>query len=111
MQLQKLGTLSFLLGILIAIVFGIIPGFRNVTWVVVVLMILGILVGLLNVEDRNISLFLLAAISLVAMSTSLNAMPIIGGMLRSIMNNLVQFVGPAALVVAIVAIIRVSNSK
>jgi len=111
MQLQKFGAFSFLLGILIAIIFGIIPTLRNVTWVVVVLMILGILVGLLNVEDRNISLFLLAAISLVAMSTSLNAMPIIGDMLRAIMNNLVQFVGPAALVVAIVAIIRVSNSK
>ncbi|MEI8364436.1 MAG: hypothetical protein WCF78_03185 [archaeon] len=111
MQLQKLGAFSFLAGILIAIIFGIIPSLTNLTWVAIVLMILGVLVGLLNVDDKNISLFLLAAISLVAMSTSLNAMPVIGGMLRSIIVNLVQFIGPAALIVSIVAIVRVSNSK
>jgi len=111
MQLQKFGAFSFLAGILIAIFFGIIPSLRNLTWVAVVLMILGILVGLLNIEDKNISLFLLAAISLVAMSTSLNAMPVIGDLLRAIIINLVQFVGPAALVVSIVAIVRVSNSN
>jgi len=111
MQLQKFGAFSFLAGILIAIIFGIIPSLRNLTWVAVVLMILGILVGLLNIEDKNISLFLLAAISLVAMSTSLNAMPVIGDLLRAIIINLVQFVGPAALVVSIVAIVRVSNSN
>lgn len=111
MQLQKFGAFSFLAGILIAIIFGIIPSFRNLTWVAIVLMILGVLVGLLNVEDKNISLFLLAAIALVAMSTSLNALPVIGDLLRSIIVNLVQFVGPAALVVSIVAIVRVSNSN
>ena len=111
MELQKFGTFSFLAGILIAIIFGIIPSLTNLAWVAIVLMILGVLVGLLNVEDKNISLFLLAAISLVAMSTSLNAMPIIGDMIRSIIINLVQFVGPAALIVSIVAIVRVSNSQ
>ena len=111
MQLQKFGAFSFLAGILIAIIFGIIPSLRNLTWVTVVLMILGVLVGLLNVEDRNISLFLLAAIALVAMSTTLNSMPIIGDMIRSMIVNLVQFVGPAALIVSIVAIVRVSNSN
>jgi hypothetical protein len=111
MELQKFGTFSFLAGIVIAIIFGIIPSLRNLTWVAIVLMILGILVGLLNIADKNISLFLLAAISLVAMSTSLNTMPVIGDMLRSIIINLVQFVGPAALIVSIVAIIRVSNSQ
>ena len=111
MDIQKIGGFSFLVGIIIAIAFGVIPSLRDLTWVAVVLMILGIIIGLLNISDRNISLFLIASIAFIAMSTSLNALPVIGLMLSAILNNMVHFIGPAALVVAIVAIVRIANAS
>jgi hypothetical protein len=110
MNLQKIGAYAFLLGILISIIFGLLYT-SSVKWVTTILIILGIIVGLLNIEDRNISLFLIATISLIATSTSLNALPVIGEIVRNILFNLVHFVAPAALIVSIVAIIRVSNSR
>ncbi len=111
MNLQRIGTYAFLVGILIAIIFGLIPSISAAAWLSTVLIILGLIVGLLNIADRNISLFLIAAIAFIATSTSLNALPVIGDILRGILVNLVQFVAPSALIVSIVAIIRVSNSK
>jgi hypothetical protein len=110
MNVQRIGGISFLIGILIAIIFGVIPSLRNLTWAAVVLMILGVIIGLLNISDRNISLFLIASIAFIAMSTSLNALPVIGQMLSAILTNMVHLVGPAALVVSVVAIVRVANS-
>jgi len=111
MGLQKIGTYAFLAGILISIIFGLIPSVNSESWVAITLIILGLIVGLLNIEDRNISLFLISSIAFVVTSTSLSALPVIGNILNGILTDFVQFVTPAALVVSIVAIIRVSNSK
>ncbi len=112
MSLQKIGGYAFLLGILIAIIFALIPGLDGTSWVPFVLLILGIIVGLLNIEDKDIGLFLIAAIVLIATSaTPLNTLPIVGPMLSRIVLNFVTFVSPAALIVSIVAIIKVANTK
>ncbi|MDD4049796.1 MAG: hypothetical protein PHX47_02190 [Candidatus ainarchaeum sp.] len=111
MKLEKIGAFAFLGGILISIIFGLIYNINHPVWLSTVLIILGLVVGLLNIEDKNISLFLIASITFIATSNSINAIPVIGDVLRGVLVNLVYFVAPAALVVSIVAIIRVSNSK
>jgi len=111
MNIQRIGAYAFLLGILASIVFGLIPKLSGVEWVAIVLVILGIIVGLLNIEDKNVTLFLVATITFLATSASLNALPVLGDILRTIITNFIHFVSPAALIVSIVAIIRVSNSN
>lgn len=111
MDLQKIGAFAFLGGILLSVIFGLIYGMSHPVWLSTVLIILGLVIGLLNIEDRNISLFLIASITFIATSNSINAIPVVGDVLRGILVNLVYFVAPAALIVSIVAIIRVSNSK
>ena len=111
MRLQKLGAYAFLLGVLVSIIFGLIYTINTTTWVTVVLIILGIIVGLLNIADRNVTLFLIASIAFIATSTSLNALPLLGDILRSIIVNFIHFVSPAALIVSVVAIIRIANAK
>jgi len=111
MKLEKIGAYAFLVGILISVIFGLIYQMAHPVWLSTVLIILGLIVGLLNIEDKNISLFLIASITFIATSNSINAIPVIGDVLRGILVNLVYFVAPAALIVSIVAIIRVSNSK
>jgi hypothetical protein len=111
MKLEKIGAFAFLGGILLSIIFGLIYKMAHPVWLSTVLIILGLIVGLLNIEDKNISLFLIASITFIATSNSINAVPLIGDILRGILVNMVYFVAPAALIVSIVAIIRVSNSK
>jgi len=112
MSIQKIGGFAFILGIIISIIFALIPGLDAVTWVPFVLLILGIIVGLLNIEDKDLELFLIAAIVLIATSaTPLNTLPVIGSLLNRIVINFVTFVSPAALIVSIVAIIKVANTK
>jgi hypothetical protein len=111
MKLEKIGAYAFLGGILLSIIFGFVYGITHPIWLSTVLIILGLLVGLLNIEDKNISLFLIASLTFIATSNSVNAIPVVGDVLRGILVNLVYFVAPAALIVSIVAIIRVSNSK
>ena len=111
MKLEKIGAYAFLGGILLSIIFGFIYSINHPIWLSTVLIILGLIVGLLNIDDKNISLFLIASITFIATSNSINAIPVIGDVLRGVLINLVYFVAPAALVVSIVAIIRVSNSK
>lgn len=111
MKLQKIGAFAFLGGILLSVIFGLIYGNQHPDWLSTVLIILGLVVGLLNIEDKNISLFLIAALTFIATSNSVNMIPVLGDVLRGILVNLVYFVAPAALIVSIVAIIRVSNSK
>ncbi len=112
MSIQKIGGFAFLLGILISIAFALIPGLDATNWVPFVLLILGIIVGLLNIEDKDIQLFLIASIVLIATSaTPLNTLPVVGSILNRLIINFVTFVSPAALIVSIVAIIKVANTK
>jgi hypothetical protein len=112
MSLQRIGGFAFLAGLIISIIFALIPGLDVANWVPFVLLILGIVVGLLNIEDKDIGLFLIASIVLIATSaTPLNTLPIIGNLLNKVVLNFVTFVSPAALIVSIVAIIKIANSK
>lgn len=111
MKLEKIGAFAFLGGILLSIIFGFIYSLKHPVWLSTCLIILGLVIGLLNIEDRNISLFLIASITFIATYNSISFLPLVGDILKAIMINLVYFVAPAALIVSIVAIIRVANSK
>lgn len=112
MTIQKIGVYTFLLGLLLSIIFALIPSVTGTSWAAVVLLVLGFVVGLLNIEDKDITPFLLASIVLIATSaTPLHTLPIIGNLLEKVVLNFANFVSPAALIVSIVAIIRIINSK
>ncbi len=112
MTIQRIGAYAFLLGLLLSVIFALIPSINAANWVPIVLLVLGIIIGLLNIEDKNISLFLLASIVLIATSaTPLHTLPLVGSFLQKLILNFVNFVMPAALIVSIVAIIRIANSK
>ncbi|MBI2110131.1 hypothetical protein HYT58_03095 [Candidatus Woesearchaeota archaeon] len=96
---SKLGSWAFLLGVLIALVLGALNMVTGT--VAVILIILGLIVGLLNVTEEETTPFLMAAVSLVIVSALgkdvLTTVEIVGQMLSGI---LLMFV-PATVVVAI----------
>ena len=101
----KLGSLAFIIGIIIAI----IAGFWNLsTGVTSFLIILGLIAGLLNVTAKETKDFLLAAVSLVLV-TSLSGGVIgrimtIGPVVTSIYSAMLVFIVPATIIVALKAI-------
>lgn len=107
---RKMGEWAFIVGVLIAVIIGLFSG--NLTgdtkgWLVLLLVVLGLIVGFLNITESETTPFLVAAIALLITGTaseSLRIIPTIGGYLAGIVAAIAVFVAPAAIVVALKAI-------
>jgi len=109
---HTIGSFAFLIGILVAVIVGIImagmpavlSGASGV--ILLVLIILGLIVGLLNVKEEHKSDFLVAIIA-VAMVGSLTVqqsgelIPQIAPIVSIVFQNIVAFSAPAALIVGL----------
>ncbi len=97
-QWHKIGHWIFLIGILVAIA----AGFVAVPYLTWILIVAGLIVGLLNITAGEVRDFLTASIALLLVGAAgLGAVALVGAVVESILKNLVVFVGPAALVVAL----------
>ncbi len=118
MASQKWGSYAFLLGVIIAVVVGIVASIvpdmmtvGSMELITLVLVILGLIVGFLNIHDKNVTSFLIAtiAVSMVGGVTSVTAggfvavseISIIGFLIANIVGSIVALVAPAALVVGL----------
>ena len=113
---QKVGGWAFILGVVVAIIAGLASTFVAVYsgYVLLVLVVLGLIVGFLNVKDKEVVNFLIAAIALMAVGTanlvSINfAVPMLGTLVQSIIQNIAAFVAPAALVVALKEVYNIAK--
>ena len=106
----KVGEWAFLVGVLLAIVLGLFPQALAVTTVTSVLVVLGIIVGLVNVVAKESHNFLLAAVALLVAGTAgYGVLPGIGSYLGAILTNIATFVAPAAVIVALKAIYELAR--
>ena len=110
---NSLGSWAFILGVIIAILGGAFGGYAGAygPWITFVLVIIGLVVGFLNIGAKEVNDFLLSSIALVAVGVLSGSMlaidaaiPLLGTVLQSIVQNIAAFVAPAALVVALKAI-------
>ena len=104
---MKIGEISFILGLVIAILAGIFVSFTNSGWIVLALVVLGLIVGFLNITEKETQPFLIASIALIVTAISgsmLTIIPFIGNALNAIVQNIAVFVAPAVIVVSIKAI-------
>jgi hypothetical protein len=102
---QQLGHWAFLIGVLVAIVGGFLMNVLGETAVFSALFALGVVVGLLNITLRETTDFLVATIALImAGVVNLRLIPYVGVILQTILNNILVFVVPAAVIVALRAV-------
>ena len=106
-----IGRYVYLIGLLLAIVAGLIPAVAGYAFLPLILVILGLIVGFLNIAGKDVLTLLvsLLALALVGEAT-LNVIPAIATFLVAILQNIVIFAGAAALVVAIKAVIEVTRA-
>ena len=107
---KKMGEWAFIIGVLVAIVIGLFSSSLSVDiqgWLILLLVVLGLIVGFLNVSATESTPFLIAAAALMLTGLSrdtLGNIPTIGGYLSGIVTQIAVFVAPAAIVVALKAI-------
>jgi hypothetical protein len=120
----KIGELAFLLGILIALIIGIFSSYMGDTQPIVlgVLAILGFLVGLLNIREKEINSFLIASLALLLPTSALsdvtanisNILPAASVVMtpaQGFLDALTVFVAPAAFVLAVKAIYNLAKKR
>jgi hypothetical protein len=113
MAYEKIGGWAFILGVVIAVIAGLASGALDATsagYVTLALVILGLIVGFLNVGDKQINDFLIAAIAVILMGTAnLGSIPVVGIYLASMVLNVAAFVAPAALLIALKAVYNLAS--
>lgn len=99
---RSLGGWAFIIGLIVAIVIAIFS--TEQTWPLYLLLVLGLIVGLLNVSSKEVGHFLIAAIAFMftfaALSDVAVGIPVVGDTLARFFNLINAFIAPAAAVVA-----------
>ena len=104
-DVSKVGEWAFLGGVVLAVLVGLVPGVLPGNLVGLVLVVLGILVGLINIGAKETHSFLLASVALLVAGTAgLQTLPVVGSMVNVVLTNIVSFVAPAAVIVALKAV-------
>lgn len=115
----KISGYIFLLGVIIAVIAGIL-GPSLIPYTGTILILLGAILGLLaalgmgSISKADADTFLLASIALVAVGASgaaLNEIPMIGAYLSDIAGYISMFVAPAVVLIALEAIWRAGSIK
>jgi len=110
---MKIGWMAFLVGIVGALILGLLQGFGvavGATWITTVLVIAGIIIGLMNISEKETVPFMISAFVIGLGSAGLATLPFVGGMFNSVLISLVQVASPAGVVVAIKTVISKSMS-
>jgi len=118
---QQIGSYAFLIGVAVAIIAGVLYGAgqtgmlgQAAGWIPLILVVLGIVVGFLNIKDKETDKFLIASLALLAVPATglwLNQIPMVGVYLLGIVGNVAVFVAPAALIVALKAIYALASEQ
>lgn len=107
---QKIGHYSFIGGVIIAVVLGLASGAlgpQATAWLASLLVVLGLVVGFLNVTSKETKEFMMVAIMLIIAAFAGGASDILGGVqyigayLQGIFSHILAFVVPATVVVGL----------
>ena len=112
--LAKIGVWTFIIGVVLALLASFFTVSDRI--VVPVLVLAGLIVGLLNVTDKETTSFLIAAVAImVALYTAgsqvgnMTTLGTIGGIFVRLLANINVFVFPATIIVALKAIYSLSK--
>jgi len=107
---KQIGNYSFIIGVIIAVVLGLAaPKLGTATaWLWSLLVVLGLVVGFLNVSGKETKEFLWVTVALVVVAfagsaqiSSWSNVELIGSYLKGIFDAILAFVVPATVVVAL----------
>lgn len=101
-----LGRWAFLIGVVLAVVFGL---FAAGSWLPWLLVVLGLIVGLVNISDKEVGAFLTAGTVLVLMGYFGGQTLSNVSYLSAMFNNLLTLFVPATIVVAVKSVLALAR--
>jgi len=104
--MNNIGKIAFIVGLIIAVIgaFGI-----DASWFGWALVVLGVVVGLMNVSPSETRGFLIAGMALLLSASALNGIPYVGDHIAAVMSNLSLFLGGAVFIVAILSLFQTAR--
>jgi len=102
-----LGSWAFLIGVILAVVLGALGEIN--TMVVWVLVVLGIIVGLLNIQESEVEAFLMAGAVLVIVSALGSGAMSKVALLERVLNAMLVLFVPATIVVALKSVFSLAK--
>ncbi|MBI4181991.1 MAG: hypothetical protein HY520_03425 [Candidatus Aenigmarchaeota archaeon] len=106
--MERIGRIAFYAGLIVSVA----AGFVNVGPMAVTgLMVLGIIVGLLNVTGSEVQRFLTGTVALLLAGFVLSATDALGATATTVLAHFVAFVAGAALLVALREVYAVTKAK
>lgn len=113
MKAEEIGSYAFIAGVIVAVIAAFVNAIST-TLATEALVVLGLVVGLINITEKETTQFLVATVSLVIVSslagTGISDVPLIGRQLQEVLTNVVTFVTPAVVIVALKQIYAVAKS-
>ena len=110
---MKIGLWAFVIGLVLAIALSLFSATNTPQWAVITLAVLGLVVGLFNIADKEVNTFLIASLAFLVSFQSLSAVfttLMLGwdavGVFFSLMTT---FIAPAAAIVAIIALFKLAK--
>jgi len=104
-DLTTIGHWALIIGIIIAI----IAGFTAIPALPTILFILGLIVGFLNIKEKESTPFLVAVIALLLIGVAGLQLGKLTLLVVSILNNFIAFLAAAGLVVAIKQVLAIAK--
>jgi hypothetical protein len=118
---KNAGEYAYLLGLVIAVLAGIAVAANAIGsvagWVSLLLVVLGVVVGLMNISEKESNAFLIASIALVVVGgarvfTALDTVnTTLAVLLNTIVLNVAIFAAPAAIITAVKAVHVMASKK
>lgn len=103
-----IGGWAFLLGVILAVIAGLFPAVGTPT-MMAVLAVVGLIVGFLNIGDKEVTQFLFSGLVLVLISSAgiglMANIPYISGILTALLTIFI----PATVVVAVMNVLRLAK--
>ena len=115
---QEVGKYAYLIGVIAAVIVGILANYIPATavgWLTSLIVIAGLIVGFLNVGAKEVKDFLLVSTVLVVVaglggaSAALGSVMYVGGFLDGVLTQLLVFVVPVTVVVALKAVLELAK--
>lgn len=103
--MDQIGKYAFIAGLALAVVMA----FAEIPSGGLILMVLGLVVGFLNVTGDESQRFLIAAIGLTMSATAVSSLPGVGDLVTAMAENAAAFLSPAVLVVAVKALLETAK--
>ena len=111
---EDIGKWAFLIGVLLALIVGIGAGagqaWASNPWLALIIVVLGLVIGFMNVTVRETQPFLVASLVVILAYGAANLMaietliPYLGSVLNEAVKYIAMLVAPAALIVALRAV-------